>query len=97
VADASVWIAIVNFLACFSAHKAVDEYGVDIPVAPKFSTGFTVFVESRIPESSLLMSCYFSHPEIFPCRIVPRFPDASVKTLAHLTGLGTSVDITSEI
>ncbi|KAG1758154.1 cytochrome P450 [Suillus occidentalis] len=76
VADASVWIAIVNFLAFFSAHKARDERGVDIPIVPKFSTGFTI------------------HPEIFPCRVVPRFPDASEKTLMHLTGLGPSVYIT---
>ncbi|KAG0697089.1 cytochrome P450 [Suillus ampliporus] len=27
------------------------------------------------------------HPEEFPCRIVPRFPDAFVETLVHLTGL----------
>jgi hypothetical protein len=94
VADASVWIAIVNFLAFFSAHKARDERGVDIPIVPKFSTGFTMFAESRILESSLLMSCYFSHPETFPCRVVPRFPDASEKTLMHLTGLGPSVYIT---
>ncbi|KAG1869894.1 cytochrome P450 [Suillus subluteus] len=33
------------------------------------------------------------HPEKFPCRIVPRFPNASVKTLTHLTGLGSCVDI----
>ncbi|KAG2149337.1 cytochrome P450 [Suillus clintonianus] len=33
------------------------------------------------------------HPEEFPCRIVPRFADASVKTLARLTGLDPSVDI----
>lgn len=69
VADASVWIAIVNFLAFFSAHKARDERGVDIPIVPKFSTGFTI------------------HPETFPCRVVPRLPDASAKTLMHLTGL----------
>ncbi|KAG2367962.1 cytochrome P450 [Suillus spraguei] len=72
VADASVWIAIVNFLAFFSAHKALDKHGVDIPIVPKFSTGFVI------------------HPETFPCRIVPRFPDASEKTLTHLTGLEQS-------
>ncbi|KAG0694835.1 cytochrome P450 [Suillus ampliporus] len=33
------------------------------------------------------------HPEEFPCRIVPRFPDAFVETLVHLTGLGSSADI----
>lgn len=84
----------MNFLAFFSAHKARDERGVDIPIVPKFSTGFTMFAESRIPESSLLMSCCFSHPETFPCRVVPRLPDASAKTLMHLTGLGPSVYIT---
>ncbi|KAG2068708.1 cytochrome P450 [Suillus decipiens] len=78
VADASVWIAIVNFLAFFSVHKALDEHGVEIPIVPKFSTGFVI------------------HPETFPCRIVSRFPDASEKTLTHLTGLGLSVDITSK-
>lgn len=69
VADASIWIAIVNFLAFFSAHKALDEHGMEIPVVPKFSGGFAI------------------HPETFSCRIVPRFPDASVKTLTRLTGL----------
>ncbi|KAG2110358.1 cytochrome P450 [Suillus discolor] len=78
VAEASIWIAIVNFLAFFSAHKALDERGMEIPVTPKFSTGFAI------------------NPEIFPCCIVPRFPDASVKTLVHLTGLGSSVEITSK-
>ncbi|KAG1823366.1 cytochrome P450 [Suillus subaureus] len=75
VVDTSLWIAIASFLAMFSAHKAFDEHGMDIPVIPKFSTGLIV------------------HPEKFPCRIVPRFPDASVKTLTHLTGLGPYVNI----
>ncbi|KAG1762872.1 cytochrome P450, partial [Suillus occidentalis] len=66
VADASIWIAIVNFMAFFSAHKALDESGVDIPVIPKFSIGFTMFAKSRIPDSSLLISCYFSLPETTP-------------------------------
>ncbi|KAG2118453.1 cytochrome P450 [Suillus clintonianus] len=70
VVDASLWIAITNFLAFFSTHKALDEHGMDIPVVPKFTTGFTV------------------HPETFPCRILPRFPGVSVKTLTRLTGLG---------
>ncbi|KAG2136722.1 cytochrome P450 [Suillus clintonianus] len=78
VAEASSWIAIVNFLAFFSAHKDLDEQGMDIPVDPKFSTGFAI------------------HPETFPCRILPRFPDAPMKTLTYLTGLNPYVDITSE-
>ncbi|KAG1878484.1 cytochrome P450 [Suillus tomentosus] len=69
VAEASIWIAIVNFLAFFLAYKARDECGMKIPVTPKFSTGFVI------------------NPEIFPCCIVPRFPDASVKTLVHPTVL----------
>ncbi|KAG1802268.1 cytochrome P450 [Suillus plorans] len=75
VADASLWIAMTSFLAIFSAHKALDEHGMDIPVIPKFSTGLVI------------------HPEKFPCRIVPRFPDTSLKTLMHLTGLDPRVDI----
>jgi len=43
VADASIWIAIASFLAAFTAHKALDEYGKEIPVVPRFSTGMTVF------------------------------------------------------
>ncbi|OJA18518.1 hypothetical protein AZE42_11666 [Rhizopogon vesiculosus] len=35
------------------------------------------------------------HPETFPCRIVPRFQDASVERLTQLTGLGPSVNITT--
>ncbi|KAG0697080.1 cytochrome P450, partial [Suillus ampliporus] len=75
--DASLWIAITSFLAVFSANKALDEHGMDIPVVPKYSTGLII------------------HPEEFPCRIVPRFPDTFVKTLVHLTGLGPSADIIS--
>ncbi|KAG1865798.1 cytochrome P450 [Suillus subalutaceus] len=41
--DASLWIAMANFLAFFSAHKALDEHGMEIPVVPKFTNGFTVF------------------------------------------------------
>ncbi|KAG2154174.1 cytochrome P450 [Suillus bovinus] len=43
VAEASLWIAMTSFLAMFSAHKALDEHGMDIPVIPKFSTGLIVF------------------------------------------------------
>ncbi|KAG2154162.1 cytochrome P450 [Suillus bovinus] len=75
VAEASLWIAMTSFLAMFSAHKALDEHGIEIPVVPNFSTGLVV------------------HPEKFPCRIVPRFPDTSLKTLTHLTGLDPCVDI----
>ncbi|KAG2137947.1 cytochrome P450 [Suillus clintonianus] len=72
LADASLWIAIASFLAGFSAHKALDKYGMDIPIVPKFSSGTII------------------HPEKFPCRIVPRFPGASVRALTHLTGLEQS-------
>ncbi|KAJ8588356.1 cytochrome P450 [Rhizopogon salebrosus TDB-379] len=78
VADSSLWIAMTSFLAAFSVHKAIDEHGKEIPVIPKFSTGFII------------------HPEIFPCRIVPRFSGASAKRLAQLTGLGPSVSGTCE-
>ncbi|OJA12134.1 hypothetical protein AZE42_11695 [Rhizopogon vesiculosus] len=39
-----------------------------------------------------------SHPEAFPCRIVPRFQDASEERLTQLTGLSPSesVDINFE-
>ncbi|KAG1833877.1 cytochrome P450 [Suillus variegatus] len=69
VVDASLWIAMANFLTFFSAHNALDEHGMDIPVVPKFTTGFTV------------------RPETFPCRILQRFPDASLKTLRRSTNL----------
>ncbi|KAG2037427.1 cytochrome P450 [Suillus americanus] len=68
--DASLWIAMANFLAFFSAHKALGEHGMEIPVVPKFTTGFTV------------------RPETFPCRILPRFPDVSLKTLTRSTNVG---------
>ncbi|KAG1883053.1 cytochrome P450 [Suillus subluteus] len=45
VADASLWIAIANFLAVFSAHKALDDHGMDIPVIPKFTAGLTIHPE----------------------------------------------------
>jgi hypothetical protein len=37
-----------SFLAVFSAHKVLDDHGMDIPVIPKFSTGIAVFVESHL-------------------------------------------------
>ncbi|KAG1804262.1 cytochrome P450 [Suillus subaureus] len=45
LADASLWIAMANFLAVFSAHKALDDHGMDIPVVPKFSTGLIIHPE----------------------------------------------------
>ncbi|KAG1842640.1 cytochrome P450 [Suillus subalutaceus] len=45
VADASLWIAMASFLAVFSAHKALDDDGMDIPVVPKFSTGIAIHPE----------------------------------------------------
>jgi len=95
VADASLWIAITSFLATFSVQKALDEHGKEIPVAPKFSVGVTMLAEFSFFSSSLLMPC-FSHPEIFPCRIVPRFHDASVDRLAQLTGLDLTTKSTRE-
>jgi hypothetical protein len=91
LADAALWIAITSILATFSVHKALDEHGEEIPVVPKFSTGLAVFAEC-LPSLwiSQLISFYFSHPETFPYRIVPRFPDASER-LTQLTGLGPSV------
>ena len=98
VAEAALWIAIASILASFSVHEALDEHGRNIPVIPKFSTGVMMFAVSHLSfsEGNLLMSCYFSHPETFPCRIIPRFPDASVKTLTRLTGLGLSGHVTWE-
>jgi hypothetical protein len=81
---------MASFLAVFSARKALDDLGMEIPVIPKFSTGVAVFVESHVPDTSLLISCYFSHPEEFPYRIVPRSPCTS-EILTRLTGLGTFV------
>ncbi|KAG1880062.1 cytochrome P450 [Suillus subluteus] len=48
VADAALWIAITSFLAMFSAHKALDEHDMDIPVVPKFSPGLIMFAESHL-------------------------------------------------
>jgi hypothetical protein len=95
VADASLWIAITSFLATFSVQKALDEHGKEIPVVPKFSVGITVLAEFSFLSSSRLMPC-FSHPEKFPCRIVPRFHDASVDRLAQLTGLNPTTRSTHE-
>lgn len=39
---------MASFLAVFSAHKALDDHGTDIPVIPKFTTGFTVFVKFHL-------------------------------------------------
>jgi hypothetical protein len=95
VANASLWIAITSFLATFSVQKALDEHGKEIPVAPKFSVGITVLAGFSFLLSSWLMP-YFSHPEKFPCRIVPRFHDASVDRLVQLTGLDPTTKSTRE-
>ncbi|OAX36487.1 cytochrome P450 [Rhizopogon vinicolor AM-OR11-026] len=86
LADAALWIMITSFLATFSVHKVLDENGEEIPVVPKFSTGIAVLVDFPPCHPSLLISCCFSHPETFPCQIVPRFKDASVERLRQLTG-----------
>ncbi|OJA07776.1 hypothetical protein AZE42_12887 [Rhizopogon vesiculosus] len=44
-----------------------------------------------VPKFSIGLAIY---PETFPCRIVPRFEDASVDNLTRLTGLGLSINIT---
>jgi hypothetical protein len=77
LADAAIWIAIASFLATFSVEKAFDEHGEEIPVIPEFSTGLAMFAKlfHSLLDSRLISRC-FSHPEIFPCRIVPRFRDA---------------------
>jgi len=86
VANASLWIAITSFLATFSVQKALDEHDKEVPVDPKFSVGIVVLAEFSFLPNSRLMHC-FSRPETFPCRIVPRFHNASVDRLAQLTGL----------
>ncbi|OAX38536.1 cytochrome P450, partial [Rhizopogon vinicolor AM-OR11-026] len=43
-----------------------------------------------VPKFSIGLAIY---PETFPCRIVPRFEDASVENLTRLTGLGLSINI----
>ncbi|OJA14104.1 hypothetical protein AZE42_09828 [Rhizopogon vesiculosus] len=93
LADAALWIAITSFLATFSIQKSLDEHGSEIPVVPKFSTGLIMFVDFLLYYSSLLISCCFSHPETFPCQIVPRLQDASVERLTQLTGLGPSESV----
>ena len=95
VANASLWIAITSFLATFSVQKALDEHGKEIPVVPKFTIGITMLAEFPFLPSSRLMLC-FSHPERFPCRIVPRFHDASVDRLVQLTGLNPTTKSTRE-
>jgi hypothetical protein len=85
---------MTSFLAAFSVHKAIDEHGKEIPVIPKFSTGLVMFARFRwLLWSSWLISYYSSHPETFPCRIVPRFSGASAERLAQLIGLGPSVNL----
>ncbi|KAG1736132.1 uncharacterized protein EDB91DRAFT_539010 [Suillus paluster] len=74
LADASPWIAIASFLAISSQSSQVLHWARYVCRIPS------------VPESNLLIS-YLSHAEKFPCRIVPRFPNAPAKTLMHLTGL----------
>ena len=95
VANASLWIAMTSFLATFSVQKALDEHGKEVPVAPKFTVGIAVLVGFSFLLKRWLMP-YFSHPEKFPCRIVPRFHDASVDRLVQLTGLNPTTKSTRE-
>jgi len=95
VADASLWIATTSFLATFSVQKALDEHGKEVPVAPNFSVGIAVLAGFSFLPNRRLMPC-FSHPEKFPCRIVPRFHDASVDRLAQLTGSDPTTKTTRE-
>jgi len=95
VADASLWIAITSFLATFSVQKALDEHGREVPIVPQFTAGLTVLAGFSFLPNHRLMP-YFSHPEKFPCRIVPRFHDASVDRLAQLTGLNPTTKSTRE-
>ena len=86
---------MTSFLATFSVHKALDEHGREVPIVPQFTAGLTVFAGFSFLPSSRLMPC-FSHPKKFPCRIVPRFHDASVDRLAQLTGLNPTTKSTRE-
>jgi len=43
--------------------------------------------DEEIPVVPKFSTGIASHPETFPCRIVPRFQDASVERLTQLTGL----------
>jgi hypothetical protein len=95
VANASLWIAMTSFLATFSVQQALDEHGKEVPVAPKFTVGVAVLAGFSFLPNRRLMP-YFSHPEKFPCRIVPRFHDASVDMLAQLTGLNPTTKSTRE-
>lgn len=61
----------------------------------------SALVFQGLPEFFLLLrgqliSYRYSHPEKFPCRIVPRLQDASVEKLTKLTGLGPFVNSTCE-
>jgi hypothetical protein len=60
-----------------------------------FPLGSLCLLNLIVPETSLLISCYFSHPEEFPYRIVPRSPCTS-EILTRLTGLGPFVAIISD-
>jgi len=77
---------MASLLATFSIHKALDERGEEIPVVPQFSAGVTVFVECLLSIYQSADILLFSHPETFPCRIVPRFRDASAERLTQLVG-----------
>ena len=76
LADASLWIAMTSFLSTFSVHKAIDEHGKEIPVAPKFTSGLSTSVKV-IPslQSSADLTLLQSSREIsLPnCTAVPRY------------------------
>jgi len=86
---------MTSFLATFSVHKALDEHGRQVPIVPQFTADLTVLAGFSFLPNRRLMP-HFSHPEKFPCRIVPRFHDASVDRLAQLTGLNPTTKSTRE-
>jgi len=96
VANASLWIAMTSFLATFSVQEALDEHGKEVLIVPQFTAALTVLAGFSFLPSSRLMPPCFSHPEKFPCRIVPRFYGASVDRLAQLTGLDPTTKTTRE-
>ncbi|KAG2044776.1 cytochrome P450 [Suillus americanus] len=62
VVDASLWVAMANFLAFSPVHKALDEHGIEIPVVAKFTTGFTVFIEFHLSQR---LVCWRHFPVAF--------------------------------
>jgi hypothetical protein len=83
--DTSLWIAIANFLAFSQPTRLLMNTAWRSQSFQNSPLFHSVCRISSVLESSLLTS---SSGDISLCKVLPRFPDVSLKTLTRSTNLG---------